>query len=99
MGNEKSFLAGELKQTNGALDLAIQGNGFLEVQMPDGSLAYTRYGALSVNKDGLLATSEGYPLKQQIQIPAEALQTVIDSTGKVSVQLTDQKSTGGVWAD
>lgn len=89
-GNDKSFTQGTLKQTNGPLDLAIQGNGFLEVTMPDGSSAYTRYGALTINKDGLLATTDGYVLKQQIHIPSDATQTVVDATGKVSVQVPSQ---------
>lgn len=86
-GTTKSFVAGDIKQTGGTLDVAIRGNGFLEVQMPDGSTAYTRHGALQLTKDGLLGTSGGYALKQQIRIPVDATQTVIDATGKVSVQL------------
>lgn len=87
----KSFTPGEIKQTNRALDLAIRGNGFLEVQLPDGSTAYTRHGAMQVNKEGLLGTAEGYALKQQIQIPVEALEVVIDPVGKVSARLPNEK--------
>lgn len=91
-GNAKSFVTGEVKQTNRELDVAIQGNGFLEVQLPDGSSAYTRQGALQVTKDGLLGTSEGYALKQQIQIPTDALKITIDSTGKVTASMQNEKN-------
>lgn len=90
--NSKSFAPGEIKQTNGALDIAIRGNGFIEVQLPDGSSAYTRHGALQVNKDGLLGTSEGYALKQQIHIPTEALEVIIDNVGHISARMQDEKS-------
>jgi flagellar basal-body rod protein FlgG len=90
--NDKAFIQGALKQTNGLLDVAIQGSGFFEVVMPDGTPAYTRYGSLTINSDGLLATSEGYALKQQIHIPVGVTQTVIDSTGKVSVQMPNENS-------
>lgn len=88
----KSFAPGDIKLTSRNLDIAIRGNGFLEVALPDGSSAYTRYGALQVNKDGVLGTIEGYPLKQQIQIPAEALDLVIDAAGKVTATLPNEKS-------
>lgn len=87
----KSFAPGEIKQTSRALDLAVRGNGFLEVTLPDGTSAYTRHGALQVNKEGLLGTAEGYALKQQIQIPVEALEIVIDPTGKVSARMQNEK--------
>lgn len=90
-GNGKSFAQGEIKQTGGALDLAIRGTGFLEVLLPDGTAAVTRYGALQVNKDGLLANSEGLALKQQVQVPADALEVVIDPNGKVSARMQNEK--------
>lgn len=89
-GNPKLFVAGELKQTSIPLDIAIRGSGFLEVTLPDGSAAYTRHGALRINKDGLLGTIDGYPLKQQLAIPPEATETVIDAVGKVSVRMPNE---------
>ncbi len=88
--NPKLFVAGELKQTSIPFDIAIRGNGFLEIVLPDGATAYTRHGALRINKDGLLGTSEGYALKQQLAIPAEATQTLIDASGKVSVRMPNE---------
>jgi len=88
----KLFTPGDLKQTGGPLDVAIRGNGFFEIQMPDGNTAYTRQGPLQINKDGLLGTTEGYPLKQQIQVPLEATNLVIDTDGKVSAQMPNEKA-------
>lgn len=82
--NNKSFLQGDVKATESPLDLAIRGNGFFEVLLPDGTSAYTRHGALKVNENGVLATVSGYELKQQIEIPADSLEVVIDQSGKVS---------------
>lgn len=85
--NVKSFSVGEIKQTESPLDLAIRGNGFLEILMPDGGSAFTRHGALQVTKEGLLGTASGYPLKQLISIPPEAMEVVIDSGGLVSAKM------------
>lgn len=82
--NNKSFLQGDVKATESPLDLAIRGNGFFEVLLPDGTSAYTRHGALKVNENGVLATVSGYELKQQIEIPVDSLEVVIDQSGKVS---------------
>ncbi|WP_229008381.1 flagellar basal-body rod protein FlgG [Methylophilus sp. Leaf408] len=82
--NNKSFLQGDVKATESPLDLAIRGNGFFEVLLPDGSSAYTRHGALKVNENGVLATVSGYELKQQIEIPVDSVEVVIDASGKVS---------------
>lgn len=82
--NSKSFTQGEIKATESPLDLAIQGNGFLEVLLPDGGSAFTRYGSLKVTSDGYLGTSSGYQLKQDIHVPTDILELVIDKQGKVS---------------
>lgn len=87
--NAKSFLGGELKQTESPLDLAIQGNGFFEVTLPDGSSAYTRHGAFRITSDGMLGTQAGYPLKQQIHVPAEATNIAIEATGRVMATLSN----------
>ncbi|ROH85896.1 flagellar basal-body rod protein FlgG [Pseudomethylobacillus aquaticus] len=81
--NSKSFTQGDIKATESPYDVAIRGNGLFEVLLPDGSSAYTRHGALKVTQDGLLGTNHGYELKQQVQIPADILELVIDSQGKV----------------
>lgn len=80
------FANGSLKQTLGELDFAIQGSGLFEVQLPDGSYAYTRNGALHVNSDRLLVNADGYPLSAQIEIPSDAEQVVVDANGRVQVK-------------
>src|SRR5882724_10427225 len=62
VSTSRIFTTGELSQTGERLDVAIQGDGFLEVQMADGSRAYTRDGALKTSSDGRIVTSDGLPL-------------------------------------
>jgi flagellar basal-body rod protein FlgG len=66
------------------MTVAIQGDGFLEVQLPDGSMAYSRGGKLQVNADHLLATSDGLVLKQRIQVGQDVRQVSIASDGVVT---------------
>jgi flagellar basal-body rod protein FlgG len=84
------FDAGDLKKTDAPLDLAIVGDGFLELAMADGSRAYARAGALKVNADGQLATQAGIALKPGVTIPDNAQAVVISSTGRVQVRLPGQ---------
>jgi flagellar basal-body rod protein FlgG len=86
----KSFTQGNLGQTGNALDVAINGRGFFEVLMPDGSSAYTRDGAFQVNAENELVTNEGYPVQPGLQIPEGAQSITIGSDGTVSVQLQGQ---------
>jgi flagellar basal-body rod protein FlgG len=90
-GTSKVFTAGELKKSDSPLDIAIRGQGFLEVSMPDGSSAYTRSGSMEVNRDGFLTTSEGYLLKPSIQIPGDATEIVIEPAGRVMVRIPADK--------
>jgi flagellar basal-body rod protein FlgG len=91
-GTGKIFSMGELKQTGAPLDIAISGQGFLEVALPDGSSAYTRSGSLQVTREGFLATTDGFMLKSTIQIPADAKDIAIDSTGHVMVTVPTEKA-------
>jgi len=88
----KLFDLGDLKKTDSAYDLAIQGDGFLEVLMPDGSSSYTRGGTFKVNRDGLLATVGGLPLKANIAIPENAQNLQIDADGRVRVLVAGQST-------
>lgn len=88
----KLFDMGDLKKTESAYDIAIQGEGFLEVTMPDGSSAYTRGGTFKINHDGLLATPGGFPLKPNIAIPENAQNMQIDGDGRVRVQVAGQST-------
>src|ERR1700733_5515608 len=67
---------GELTQTGNQLDVAIQGHGYFQVTMPDGSTAYTRNGALQLSSTGQLVTTDGYPVGS-ITIPADAQNVTI----------------------
>lgn len=79
----KVFTAGDVKKTGEPLDLAINGAGFFEILMPDGTLAYTRNGAFQLNAEGILVTREGYRLNVPIQVPADAASVRIDLNGTV----------------
>ncbi|WP_439522024.1 flagellar basal-body rod protein FlgG [Marivita sp.] len=74
---------GSLSQTNSDLDVAIDGNGYLEVAMPSGQAAYTRDGSLKRNAEGLIVTSEGFPVAPEIVIPQDARSISINPEGEV----------------
>jgi flagellar basal-body rod protein FlgG len=82
----RDFTPGALAQTGSQMDLAIDGAGFIEVALADGSRAYTRGGTLSVSADSYLATADGHLLKPSIHIPAGASAIRIAADGKVSIQ-------------
>ncbi len=86
----KVFSSGEVKKTDRALDLAIQGEGFFEVVLPDNSYAYTRNGALRIDRDGYLATADGYRLSGLIQVPSDAEDIAVRSDGGVLAQVAGQ---------
>ncbi len=74
---------GSMTKTDNKLDLAIQGRGFFQVQLPSGETAYTRAGNLSVNGDGQLVTNKGYQVLPQITIPANTTDVTISASGQV----------------
>jgi flagellar basal-body rod protein FlgG len=82
---ERLQTQGNLTQTNNNLDVAINGAGFFQVLMPDGTTAYTRDGSFQVNNTGQLVTSSGYPVQPAITIPINALTTTIGQDGTVSI--------------
>ena len=81
---------GTLAQTGGDLDVAIEGSGYLEVTLPDGRAAYTRDGGLKRTGDGLIVTSDGYPVAPDITIPADARAISINAEGEVYAYFTDR---------
>lgn len=81
---------GSLAATGGDLDLAIEGNGYLEVTLPDGRSAFTRDGGLKRTGDGLIVTSDGYPVVPDITIPSDARSISINSEGEVYAYFLDQ---------
>lgn len=78
---------GELRSTGRALDVAINGAGFLEVQLAEGAIGYVRGGALRINADGYLTTESGRPLASDIRIPANASSLNISEAGVVTAVL------------
>jgi flagellar basal-body rod protein FlgG len=84
VATEKIFSQGGMQNTQNALDLAIQGRGFLTVLMPDGSQAYTRDGSLKTDSTGQLVTSNGYPIQPAVTIPAQVKNITIGRDGTVS---------------
>ena len=76
---------GSLQQTGNDLDLAIDGPGFLQVLLPDGTTAYTRDGSFQKDNQGQVVTSSGYPLQPSVTIPSNALSVTISRDGIVSV--------------
>jgi flagellar basal-body rod protein FlgG len=85
VATERIFTQGNLTQSGNQLDVAISGQGFLQVSMPDGTMAYTRDGSLHQDSQGQLVTSSGYPLSPSITIPANAQSVTIGSDGIVTV--------------
>ena len=81
---------GSLTQTQGDLDVAIEGRGYLEVTLPSGVSAYTRDGALKRTGDGLIVTSEGHSVAPGITIPADARSLSISADGEVYAYFIDQ---------
>jgi flagellar basal-body rod protein FlgG len=85
----RDFSAGKLTATASSLDVAIQGAGMLEVELPDGTAGYTRGGSLQVNAEGLLATAQGFALRPSMQVPRNVSELRIGADGKVSVLTPD----------
>ena len=85
VATERIHTQGNLQQTGNALDLAIQGGGFFQVQLPDGTTAYTRDGSFQLDNQGQLVTASGYTLSPAITIPADTQTVTIGKDGTVSV--------------
>jgi flagellar basal-body rod protein FlgG len=93
IATEKLNTQGSLTQTGNSLDVAIQGKGFFQVLMPDGTLAYTRDGSFQLNSQGQVVTSSGYQIQPAITIPANATSVSIGSDGTVSAILAGASAT------
>jgi flagellar basal-body rod protein FlgG len=86
----RNFSQGTLQQTNNPLDMAIKGNGFFQVQLPDGSTGYTRDGAFQVDGSGAVVTSSGYNVLPGLTVPANATAINVTEDGTVSATLPGQ---------
>ncbi|HOZ46171.1 MAG TPA: flagellar basal-body rod protein FlgG [Candidatus Hydrogenedentes bacterium] len=80
----KLFTQGNFIQTGNPYDLVIEGDGFFQVELPDGTIAYTRDGSFKVNQDGIVMTADGYPLSPTVTVPTDAEQVTVGSDGTIS---------------
>lgn len=88
---QKTFTQGDVQTTDNALDIMISGSGFFEIELPDGTTAYTRNGQFAMDDEGTLVTSgSGYTVQPAIQIPDNATSITISSDGQVSVSIVGQ---------
>jgi flagellar basal-body rod protein FlgG len=85
VSTEKLYTQGGLQQTGGSFDLAIQGGGFFQVLMPDGTNAYTRDGSFQIDAEGQLVTASGYQVQPPITVPQDALSVTVGADGTVTI--------------
>jgi flagellar basal-body rod protein FlgG len=95
-GTARVFSEGVLEETKGLLDVAIEGDGFLSVLLPDGSTAYTRDGHMLQDANGRLVTAQGYPIVPEISIPSDAVSVGISKEGVVAVQTAGSETTAQI---
>lgn len=88
----KIFSSGDFTQTGNELDIAIEGDGFFQVQQPDGTIGYSRAGAFKKDTNGRIVTSDGYPMLPEIAIPAGTTKINIGNDGTVSVMQAGQNT-------
>lgn len=89
---QKIFSQGNFEQTGDPLNMVISGDGFFQIQMPDGTTSYTRDGSFKKGPQGEIVTADGFKLDPQISIPAESTSVSIGSDGTVSVELPGQSA-------
>ncbi|EGO64073.1 flagellar basal-body rod protein FlgG [Acetonema longum] len=87
---QKIYTVGNLQNTGNPLDVAIEGEGFFQIMMEDGTVAYTRDGAFKKDSDGRLVTSEGYLLEPELTIPDNATEISISPNGVVTAKISGQ---------
>lgn len=90
--NSIDLAQGSFQQTNGPLDLVIQGKGFFQIRRPDGTISYTRAGNFQLDRDGNVVNALGYPLEPQIAVPAQSQAVTIGLDGTLSYNLPGQSA-------
>ena len=85
VATSRLFSQGDFRQTGNPLDLVIEGNGFFQVRLPSGEIAYTRAGSFHLNREGSVVTADGNPIDPQSTIPNDALTITVGTDGTVSV--------------
>lgn len=87
---QKVFTQGDFQKTDNKWDLVIEGDGFFQVRMPSGDVAYTRDGSFKKDSEGRIVTSDGYPLQPEMTVPPEATDISVGSDGTVSYTIAGQ---------
>ena len=87
VATSRNFAQGNLQQTSNNLDVAVQGNGFFQLTMPDGTIGYTRDGAFQIDSQGRMVNSSGLPLASGITVPANATNVAVAADGKVTATI------------
>mgnify|MGYP001297137410 FL=1 len=90
VASTRIFEQGDTTQTGNALDLLIEGDGFFQVEMPDGTTAYTRSGSFKIDSEGRIVTADGYILQPELVVPEDANSIIVATDGTVSVMLTGE---------
>jgi flagellar basal-body rod protein FlgG len=85
VATSREFTQGNLQQTSNSLDVAIQGKGFFQITMPDGTTGYTRDGAFQLNSQGQIVTNNGYQVQPGITVPANSTGLTVGNDGTVTV--------------
>ena len=85
VSTSKSYAQGDLVQTDNALDLVIEGDGFFQLLLPDGSIGYTRDGSFKLDGEGRIVNNEGYLLQPEIWVPEDATELIVSTDGTISV--------------
>lgn len=86
VSTEKNFSQGDFRETGNPLDLVIEGDGFFQVSLPNGTTGYTRSGAFKLDNQGRLTTSEGWLLTPEITVPSTTVQITVGSDGTISLK-------------
>lgn len=81
---------GTVQATENPLDIAIQGKGYFQIELPDGTIAYTRDGAFKISQEGIIVTRDGFPLQPAITIPEDAVSLSVNQSGEVEVIVQGQ---------
>jgi len=85
---QRNFQTGPMMQTGNTLDMAVQGDGFFQIQLDNGEIGYTRDGTFKRDANGSIVTSDGYPLIPQMTVPQDATEVVIGTSGNLSIRNT-----------
>jgi flagellar basal-body rod protein FlgG len=92
VATSRNFSSGNLRATQGPLDLAIEGDGFFQISLPNGTTGYTRAGTFHLDAQGLIVTAEGYAIEPQITVPSNATSVSISKDGIVSAMIAGQSA-------